>query len=159
MHESFKFLDWIKNEHANALVLFVQANYTSKLEFADVILQRPLKHAFKLQCHKWTTSQVKTQIQDGREGDIDLEMSNLKPVIHEWLHNIWTRVKNMQDMVIKGWDKCEIDKAFIHEFQLNATMANIESSLFKVTSNVEKMTSQILQYYLTTLLVSVLQLM
>jgi hypothetical protein len=65
----------------------VLANCTLKLQLADVILQRPLKHVFKLQFHKWTTSQVRTQIEGGREGDVDLRMSNLKPLICEWLHN------------------------------------------------------------------------
>ena len=65
-------------------------------------------------------------------------MSNLKPLICEWLHNAWTQVKNMQDMIIKGWDKCGIDKAFIPEFQLKAMVANAESPLFKVTPDVEE---------------------
>ena len=46
--------------------------------------------------------------------------------------------KNMQNMIIKGWDKCGIDKAFIHEFKLKAMVANVKSSLFKVTPNVEE---------------------
>ena len=138
MHKNSEFLNWIKGEHANVLVLFVPANCTSKLQPADVILQRPLKHAFKLQFHKWTTSQVRTQIEGGKDGDVDLRMSNLKPLICEWLHNAWTQVKNMQDMIIKGWDKCGIDKAFIHEFQLKAMVANAESPLFKVTPEIEE---------------------
>ena len=60
-------------------------------------------------------------------------MSNLKPLIYEWLHNAWIRVKNIQDMIIKDWDKCRIDKAFIHEFQLKTMVANVESPLFKMT--------------------------
>jgi hypothetical protein len=44
----------------------------------------------------------------------------------------------MQDMITKGWDKCGIGKIFIHEFQLKAMVANVESSLFKVTPDVEK---------------------
>ena len=87
VHKSSEFLNWIKSEHANVLVLFVPSNSTSKLQPADVILQRPLKHAFKLQFHKCTTSQVRTQIEVGKEGDVDLRMSNLKPLICEWLHN------------------------------------------------------------------------
>jgi hypothetical protein len=138
VHKSYEFLDWIRSEHTNVLVLFVPTNCTSKLQPADVILQRPLKHAFKLQFHKWTTSQVITQIEGGIKGDVDLRMSNLMPLICEWLHNAWTQVKNMQDMIIKGWDKCGIDKAFIHEFELKAMVANVESPLFKVTSNIEE---------------------
>ena len=44
----------------------------------------------------------------------------------------------MQDMIIKGWDKCAIDKAFIHEFQLKAIVANAESPFFKVTPEIEE---------------------
>ena len=103
-----------------------------------MILQRLLKHAFKLRFHKWTTSQVRTQIQGDKEGDVDLRMSNLKPLICEWLHNAWTQVKNMQERIIKCWDKCGIDKASIHEFQFKAMVANVGSPLFKVTPDVEE---------------------
>ena len=103
-----------------------------------MIIQRPLKHVFKLQFHKWTTSQVRTQIEDGREGDVDLRMSNLKPLIYEWLYNAWTQIKNMQDMIIKGWNKCRIDNAFIHEFQLKVMITNVKSPLFKVTPKIEE---------------------
>jgi hypothetical protein len=41
-------------------------------------------------------------------------------------------------MIIKGWDKCGIDKTFIHEFQLKAMVVNVESPIFKVTPNVEE---------------------
>lgn len=44
----------------------------------------------------------------------------------------------MQDMIIMGWNKCGIDNAFIHKFQLKAMLANIESSLFKVTPDFEE---------------------
>jgi hypothetical protein len=67
-----------------------------------VIIQRPLKHAFKLHFHKWTTSQVRTQIEGGREEDVELRMSNLKPLICECLHNAWTQVEKIEDMIIKG---------------------------------------------------------
>lgn len=44
----------------------------------------------------------------------------------------------MQYMIIMGWNKCGIDNAFIHKFQLKAMLANVESSLFKVTANFEE---------------------
>ena len=44
----------------------------------------------------------------------------------------------MQEIIIKGWDKCGIDKASIHEFQFKAMVANVESPLFKVTPDVEE---------------------
>jgi hypothetical protein len=48
VHISEEFHNWIKNEHTNILLILVPANYTSDLKPTYVILQKPLKHAFKV---------------------------------------------------------------------------------------------------------------
>jgi hypothetical protein len=52
IHKSKDFLDWIKKKHPNILVVFVLANCTSELQLVDVIIQQPLKHAFKVNLNK-----------------------------------------------------------------------------------------------------------
>ena len=82
---------------------FVPANCTSKLQPADVILQRSFKHAFKLEFHNWTTTEVKLQIEANGELEVDLSMNNLKPRIFVRLFSAWTQVKRMEAMIQKGW--------------------------------------------------------
>jgi hypothetical protein len=53
----------MKVNHPNVLVIFVPTNCTHEL--TNVILQRPLKHAIKIQFDKGITSSIKQQIEDG----------------------------------------------------------------------------------------------
>jgi hypothetical protein len=39
VHKNKEFLDWIKKEHPNILIVFFLANCTSELQFVDVIIQ------------------------------------------------------------------------------------------------------------------------
>jgi hypothetical protein len=41
------------------LVIFIPTNYTSELQPLDVVLQQPLKHAFKVEFNTWSTSVIK----------------------------------------------------------------------------------------------------
>jgi hypothetical protein len=112
IHKRKEFLDWIKKKHPNILVVFVPTNCTSELQLVDVIIQRPLKHGFKVNFNKWTTCVIKQQIYNGKEPFIDLKMNNLKPQICGWLHSTWTQVQGMDGMIVKGWEKTGITKNF-----------------------------------------------
>jgi hypothetical protein len=61
--------------------MFFFASCTSELQLVDVIIQQPLKHAFKVNFKKWTADVIKQQICDWKEPFIDFKMSNLKPQI------------------------------------------------------------------------------
>jgi hypothetical protein len=90
VHKSKKNLNWMKNTHSNILVIFVLANYTSASQPAYVILQCPLKHAFKMVFNGWTTNIIKSQIDTCANPHVDFKMNNLKPKICGWLHQAWT---------------------------------------------------------------------
>jgi len=96
--------------------MFDPTNCTSELQLVDVIIQWTLKHAFKVNFNKWTTYVIKQQIYDGKEPLIDFKMSNLKPQICGWLHSTWTQVQGMDGMIVKGWEKTRITKAFTPDF-------------------------------------------
>jgi hypothetical protein len=119
-------------------VIFVPANCTSKLHSADVILQRPFKHAFKLKFHNLTTTEVKLQIEANKKLKVDLSMSNLKPGIPTWLFSAWVQVKNMEAMIQKWWQKCGFERSFLPTFQLKAMEVNVEFPLFNVNHDLEE---------------------
>lgn len=56
IHKSEAFWTWMKKDHLRICVLFVPANCTSKLQPADVILQRPLKCAFSRCFKQWSAA-------------------------------------------------------------------------------------------------------
>jgi hypothetical protein len=54
----------MKKEHTNILLIFVPINCTSEFQPTNVILQKPLKHAFKVHFNSWTSQTIKDQIDD-----------------------------------------------------------------------------------------------
>ena len=87
VHTSNASMDWIKVDHPNILVIYVPTNYISKLQLANVILQKPLEHAFKEYFNRWTSQIIKEQIDKGEESKVEFRMSNLKLCPCEWLHS------------------------------------------------------------------------
>ncbi len=111
--------------------MFIPINCTNELQLVDVIIQRPLKHVFKVNFNKWTTNIIKNQICEVGEGVAHyLKMSNLRPQIYEWLHVAWTQVQGMHKMIIKSWQKIGITNAFTSKFQVAMMEANALTPLF-----------------------------
>ena len=77
-------MEWIKVKHPNILVIYVPTNCTNKSQLVNVILQKPLKHAFKVHFKRWTSLTIKEQIDKSDELEIDFQMSNLKPRLCKW---------------------------------------------------------------------------
>jgi hypothetical protein len=100
MHKNKDFLDWVKENHSKILLLFVSTNYINALQPIDVILQKPLKHAFKKTCNYWITNVIKQQFDDDENLAMNFKTSNLNPYICEWLHQSWIKMKAMQIMIV-----------------------------------------------------------
>ncbi len=64
-------------------------------------------------------------------------MSNLKPCICEWLHNVWKDLKSKETMILKGWEKTRLIRAWNGDLQLVAMEANTTTFLF-TTFNIEE---------------------
>jgi hypothetical protein len=60
-------------------------------------------------------------------------MSILKPKLCAWLFHTWEHVKNMDDMICKGWEKTMCLRSFNEEFQLEAMEMNGATPLFSVS--------------------------
>jgi hypothetical protein len=97
-------------------VIFVLGNRTNVLQPTDMILQCPLKHVFIMAFNGWIINIIKSQIDTSANPHVDFKMSNLKPKIHGWLHQVWTEVKTMKPMLIKGWEKTRFTKAWDDDF-------------------------------------------
>jgi hypothetical protein len=78
--------------------------YTNVLRSANVILQWPIKHAFKVQFNYGTITIIKQQIGNDQNSQIDFKMNTLNPCICEWLHCAWKQVQSMEETIVKGWD-------------------------------------------------------
>jgi len=51
-------------------------------------------------------------------------MSNVKPRICEWLHNAWKKLKSKEKIILKGWEKTWLIRAWSGDFQFATIEAN-----------------------------------
>jgi len=110
VHKSMEFRTFLKNQHPNIHLVFVPANCTSKLQVADVMLQRPFKHGIKRRFNEWAAEMIKEQIAaDALVGLTPyLKMSSLKPLIVQWCIDSWKRMKEGKDLIKTGWHTCVV---------------------------------------------------
>ena len=77
VHICKAFREWCKMVHGQWLcVVYVPANCTSKLQPADVILQRPLKAAFRTEFNSWMIENSMSQFLTGASpSDVKLDFT------------------------------------------------------------------------------------
>jgi hypothetical protein len=131
VHISKDFRAWMKKTSPLIHLLFVPANCTSIFQPADVILQRPFKHAFRQEFNKYTMEVIKNQLENSSDVKVDTKMSTLKPSICQWLFIAWRHLTTKLEMVERGWKHTGLPKAFEPEFQKQAMVDNIKTPLFK----------------------------
>lgn len=135
VHKSQAFLTWMKREHPHICVLFVPANCTSKLQPADVILQRPLKCAFSRSFKQWSAACIQKQLEDDVSiVQLDLSIKTLREELCTWLLQAWKEVGSRKQMIVKGWGKCGLLRVFDRAFQAEAMESHSHTSLFSDTN-------------------------
>jgi hypothetical protein len=97
----------------------------------DVILQRPIKHAFRQQYDMYTSKSTDTQLATKAEKDmrVDTKMSTLKSLLCSWLLLSWQHI-NKPLMIKVGWSQCGLLQAFQQPFQVHAMDENMKTPLF-----------------------------
>ena len=108
MHKSEEFRLFLRTHHPRIHLVFVPANCTSKLQVADVALQRPFKHAITRRFNEWAVRQIQDQIH--AENVIGLaallKMSTIKPLALQWCIDSWTVLKERRELITDAWQKC-----------------------------------------------------
>jgi hypothetical protein len=84
VHISKEFRAWMKSNYPRNHLFFIPANCTSNFQPADVILQRPFKHAIRVEFNKFTMDVISNQIDKDEDLKVDLKMSTLRPKICRW---------------------------------------------------------------------------
>ena len=130
VHISKEFRDWMKTHHPEILVLYIPANCTSIYQPADVVIQRPFKHAFRQEFNKFTMDTISSQLKGGEDVQMDFKMSKLKPHLCHWLYKAWINVSSKTDMISKGWTQIGLLRAFDNDFQKQAMLDNMVRPLF-----------------------------
>ena len=74
VYKSKEFILWVKENHPQILLIFVPANCTSVFQPADVILQRPFKHAFRQEFDTYTSDDIDKQLEDKAAMDVNIDI-------------------------------------------------------------------------------------
>ena len=108
VHKSEEFRMFLRTQHPRIHLVFVPANCTSKLQPADVSLQRPFKHSITRRFNEWAVQQIKLQIQAGSVVGLAelLKMATIKPLVLQWCVESWSVLKERRDLITDAWQKC-----------------------------------------------------
>lgn len=108
VHKSEEFRLFLRTHHPRIHLVFVPANCTSRLQVADVALQRPFKHAITRRFNEWAVQQIQEQIH--AENVIGLaallKMATIKPLALQWCIDSWTVLKERRELITDAWQKC-----------------------------------------------------
>lgn len=107
VHKSEEFRKFLRTHHPRVHLVFVPANCTSKLQVADVALQRPFKHGITKRFNEWAAQEIREQIKTDNVTGLasSLKMSNIKPLVLEWAVQSWNELKERKQLIIEGWSK------------------------------------------------------
>ncbi len=110
VHKSKEFIKFLADHFPRIHLVFVPANCTSKLQVADVVLQRPFKHGVKKSFNEWAAQKIIEQIDSNLPTGLssDLGMKAIKPLVVQWCINSWTSMSSAEgrELIKVGWIKC-----------------------------------------------------
>lgn len=107
VHKSAEFRDWMKKEHPRIHLVYVPANCTSKLQLADVALQRPFKSCIARSFNEWAAATISDQIRAGEITGVSahLGMAALKPLVLQWCVDSWNGLRERKQLILDGWEQ------------------------------------------------------
>jgi hypothetical protein len=116
VHRGEDFRRFLRTDHPKIHLVFVPANCTSKLQVADVTLQRSFKSVIRNEFNKWAAGQMHSQIQDDEIVGLaqSFRMGVIKPLVLEWCIASW---RELQDptLITKGWHQCCVTLYDVHD--------------------------------------------
>jgi len=105
VHKSEEFRLFLRTYHSRVHLVFIPANCTSKLQVADVALQRPFKCSIRRSFDSWAAEQLHQQISDDRVVGLaeQFKMATIKPLVLQWCIDSWEELQQRKDVIAEGW--------------------------------------------------------
>lgn len=108
VHKSEEFRMFLRTHHPRVHLVFVPARCTSKLQVADVALQRPFKSSVRRAFNAWAAREMHEQIRSdnvvGLRGCFG--MATLKPLVMSWCLHSWQQLQQNKGLIANGWYRC-----------------------------------------------------
>jgi hypothetical protein len=110
VHISDEFRNFMKEQYPFVHLVFVPPNCTSKLQVADVMLQKGFKGGIRKHFEAWVTQQISQQIEEGdiRGLQAEMKMKIIKPLVLSWCVGSWKALEKQRDLIKLGWHMCHV---------------------------------------------------
>lgn len=117
VHKSEEFRLFLRTHHPRIHLVFVPANCTSKLQVADVALQRPFKSALRRSFDHWAAEQLHQQIRQDRIVGLaeNFKMKQIKPLVLQWCTDSWMELQQRKSVIADGWYRCCLALYDVHD--------------------------------------------
>jgi hypothetical protein len=117
VHKGEPFRRFLRTHHPRVHLIFIPANCASKLQVADVVLQRSFKSSIRRNFDAWTTSVLQQQM--SADAIVSLKehfgMPVLKPLLLQWCVESWTELQQRKAVIAQGWYKCLVSLYDVHD--------------------------------------------
>jgi hypothetical protein len=117
VHKSEAFRLFLRTHHPRIHLVFVPPNCTSKLQVADVALQRPFKSTIRRSFEQWAAEEMHRQIHDKRIVGLTefFGMKKIKPQVLQWCIDSWTELQERKAVIADGWYRGCLSLYDVHE--------------------------------------------
>ena len=117
VHKGEPFRRFLRTHHPRVHLVFIPANCTSKLQVADVALQRPFKSSIRRSFEAWAAGVLHQQMVDG--GVVGLKehfgVAKIKPLLLQWCVDSWTELQQCKMTITQGWGRCVMNLFDVHD--------------------------------------------
>jgi len=117
VHKGEPFRRFLRTHHPSIHLVFVPANCTSKLQVADVALQRPYKSCIRRSFDKWAAAMLYEQLAAGVPIRLkeNFSMPIIKPLLLQWSIDSWHELRDRKELILQGWGQCVVSLYDVHD--------------------------------------------
>lgn len=124
VHVAEEFVSWLKETYPFIRLNIIPAGCTSKVQIADVVLNRAFKARMKASFMEHASNEVMEQMRAGvASKDIvhDLTLCKLKPLIVGWLLVAFEHLQQLRPVVREAYERTGMLKAWCQDTQVSTT--------------------------------------
>ena len=115
VHISEEFLQYARDNHPRAILLYIPANYTAFLQPLDITVNYVFKQKLTRLAATWLSEQVQIQLRanggDVTKIKIDTTLTAIKGPFVGWVAKAIAELKDRKDVVLRGWTESRLAEA------------------------------------------------
>lgn len=117
VHKGEPFRRFLRTHHPRIHLVFIPANCTSKLQVADVALQRPFKASIRRRFDTFAAEKLRSQLAAGAAIGLkdSFGMTIIKPLLLQWSVESWRELQQRKNIIADGWSKCLLSLYDVHD--------------------------------------------